>query len=353
MITRHRRQGLVKSIGWAALILIVLALSGCRPAPAACNGNFGGLMPKDWNYIGQWALDTDGDKQLDCVVLYRFDATKGGQKITPVGGVVYRQDHGRPRWIYPHKLTPPNEFYLGETAVVPWVGDVLTGSPEPELVISDTDKAGAVVQVTVFGWRDDQKGQPDTNPDPNVMSYKPLGFFQGDAGVIVEKDKVTTLVRRKDTRSQLADRRVYVPRADKKNYYNAGSFDLPAPAETDLISLTIGDDPTASPYPEKTVLAFYQNIKDNNKLSGLILTDTLKLLQAGTLLYGCPPDRNQLDRVLVQDLNWNLDTPPDQPQVAVTIGQCKLKTGAVQAMTPAILQLGKVDGKWRITGIRQ
>ena len=344
---------MVKSTCLALLILIGLAISGCRSVPATCNGDFKGLMPTGWNYIGQWPLDTDGKKQLDCVVLYRFDATKNGQKITPAGGVVYRQDHGRPRWIYPHRLTLPNDFYLGEGQVVPGVGNVLSGSPQPELVITDTDKSGTVVQASIFGWRDTKSDQLDADPSPDLMSYKVLGLFQGDGGVTVEKDKVTILVRRRDTRSQLADRKVYVPREDKKNYYTGDSVDLPAPTETDLISLAMGDDPTTSPYPEKTVLAFYQNIKDDGKLAGLMITGTLKVLQGGTLIYGCPPDRNQLDRVLVQEINWNPVTL-DQTQVAVTLGKCKpAKAGPLQPMTPVTLQLGKVDGKWRITGIKQ
>lgn len=346
---------MVKSIGWAALILIGLMLSGCRPAPAVCNGNFSGLMPSGWSYIGQWPLDTDGKKQPDCVVLYRFDATKGGQKITPVGGVVYRQDHGRPRWIYPHKLTLPNDFYLGEGQVAPSVGNVLSGSPEPELVITDTDKSGTIVQASIFGWRDTKSGQLDTDPSPDLMSYKVLGLFQGDAGVTVETDKVTILVRRKDTRSQLADRKVFVPREDKRNYYNANNFDLPAPAETDLISLAMGDDPTASPYPEKTVLAFYQNIKDNTKLGGLVrtdtLTDTVNALQGKTPAYTCSVSRDQLDRMLVQDIS--IFGTEVQPQIGVT-AKCKLKDGSSKDMTATTWQLEKnAEGKWRLRGATQ
>ena len=354
---------ILKRLATLILISLMLTMSACSgftlTKPATCNGDFKGLMPKGWTFINQFALDTDGVAPIECVVLYRFDTqTKEGQETTPVGGVVYRQDHGKPRWIYPHKLTPPNDFYLGETLVVPRVGDVLTGSPEPELIISDTDKTGTIVQVSLFGWRDTKEDQPDMEPsiNPDIMSYKPLGLFQGDGGVTVEKDKVTILVRRKDTRSQLADRRVYAPRADKKNYYNAGNFDLPAPAETDLISLAMGDDPTASPYPEKTVLAFYQNIKDNAKLAGVVKTDiftaTVNALQDRTPAYTCSVARDQLDRMLVQALNWNAGTEAD-PQVIVS-GKCKLKDGSVKDMPATTWLLEKnLEGKWRLKGVAQ
>jgi hypothetical protein len=339
-------------LGAGLLLLISLILSGCGALTQnRCMADFGGLMPAGWTFISQTPLDTDGKKQLDCVVLYRFDATKDGQKITPVGGVVYRQDHGRPRWIYPYPLTPPDDFYLGERQVSPRVGDVLSGSPQLELVIEDRDATGVVVQASIFGWRDDTK---DLNLPPtltNTLSYKPLGLFLGDGGVAVEVDKVTVLMRRKDTRSQLADRKVFVPREDKKNYYQQNSAQLPAPIEIDVVSLAMGDDPTASPYPEKTVLAFYQNVKDDAKLGGLMTPDALGLLEAGKLAYGCTPDRSQLDRVLVQALDWNQGTP-DQPQVAISKGQCKLKDGSFKDMTPVTWQIGKVEGKWRITGIK-
>jgi hypothetical protein len=187
------------------------------------------------------------------------------------------------------------------------------------------------------------------------MSYKPLGLFQGDAGVIVEKDRVTVQVRRKDTRSQLADRKVFVPRSDKKNYYTGDSIELPPPAETDLISLSMGDDPTSSPYPEKTVLAFYQNIKDNAKLGGLvktdILTDTLNILQDKTPAYTCSVARDQLDRMLIQDIKI-LGTET-QPLITVT-GKCKLKDGSFKDMTPITWQIEKnAEGKWRLKGATQ
>jgi hypothetical protein len=343
------------------LVSLVLAVSGCSAvdrltgAKPVCNGDFSGLMPQGWAFISQTPLDTDGVAPIECVVLYKFDTqTQEGQKITPVGGVVYRQDHGKPRWIYPHPLTPPGNFYLGERQVSARADNVLTGSPEPELIIEDRDANGTIVQISLFGWRDNKKDQLDADPsfNPDIMSYKPLGLFQGDGGVTVEKDQVTILVRRKDTRSQLADRKVYLPRADKKNYYGQNVTDTLTVAETDITSLAMGDDPTASPYPEKTVLAFYQNVKDDAKLEGLMTPDALGLLKANKLAYGCVSDRAQLDRVLVQAINWDAGTEA-APQVMVG-GKCKLKDGSVKDLPVTTWLLEKnSEGKWRLKGVAQ
>ena len=343
------------------LLSLVLAVSGCSAldrltgAKPTCNGDFSGLMPKGWTFVSQTPLDTDGVAPLECVVLYKFDTqTQEGQKITPVGGVIYRQDHGKPRWIYPHPLTPPGDFYLGERQVNARADNVLTGSPEPELIVEDRDANGTIVQVSLFGWRDSKQGQADVEPsiNPDIMSYKPLGLFQGDGGVTVEKDKVTTLVRRKDTRSQLADRNIYLPRSDRKNYYSQNITESLKPVETDVVSLAMGDDPTASPYPEKTVLAFYQNVKDDAKLEGLMVQDALGLLKANKLAYGCAPDRAQLDRVLVQAINWSAGAEAN-PQVIVG-GKCKLKDGSVKDLPATTWLLEKnPDGKWRLKGVAQ
>ena len=343
------------------LISLMLTVSGCSAldrftgAKPACNGDFSGLMPKGWVFISQTPLDTDGVAPIECVVLYRFDTqTKEGQKITPIGGVVYRQDHGKPRWIYPHPLTPPGSFYLGERQVSARADNVLTGSPEPELIIEDRDANGTIVQVSLFGWRDNKKDQLDTDPsfNPDIMNYKPLGLFQGDGGVTVEKDKVTSLVRRKDTRSQLADRKVYLPRADKKNYYGQNITDSLTVAEADVTSLAMGDDPTTSPYPEKTVLAFYRDVKDDAKLEGLMTPDSLGLLKANKLAYGCVLDRAQLDRPLVQTINWSGGTEAE-PQVVVG-GKCKLKDGSVKDMPVTTWLFEKnPEGKWRLKGVAQ
>ena len=142
---------------------------------------------------------------------------------------------------------------------------------------------------------------------------------------------------------------ILVPREDKKNYYQPGSTELPAPVETDVISLAMSDDPTASPYPEKTVLAFYQSVKDDARLEQLMTPDALGLLKAGKLDYGCTPDRGQLDRVLIQGIDWSSGTEA-QPRILVG-GKCKLKDGSVKGMTAVYWQAGKnTAAKWRLEG---
>jgi len=103
------------------------------------------------------------------------------------------------------------------------------------------------------------------------------------------------------------------------------------------------------------VLAFYQNIKDNTKLAGLVrtdlLTNTVNALQGQTPAYTCSVRRDQLDRMLVQDVNI-LGTEA-QPQITVT-GKCKLKDGSSRDMTATTWQLEKnAEGKWRLKGATQ
>jgi len=330
----------------AILACGVSACGGLSLSPPRCNGDYRGLVPAGWTFISQTPLETDGSEPAECVVLYRFDPQKEATRRSPVDGVVYRQGHGKPRWIYPHLLDPPDNFYLGEGQVSPRVDQALSGSPEPELIIEDRDSQGTLVQASLFGWHDTKKDQPDVEPTANVdvMGYRPLGLFQGNAGVTIERDKVTLLVRRQDSRSQLADRMLYEPRPDKKSYYT-DTLKLPAPSEQEIVCLTLGDDPTSSPYPEKTVVAFYQRIKDDAKLEPLLTQEARDQIKGGKLAYGCSPDRSQVERVFIQTINWNAGTD-DQPLVTVG-GQCKHRDGP-RPMMETTWQFEKVEGKWRL-----
>ena len=100
---------------------------------------------------------------------------------------------------------------------------------------------------------------------------------------------------------------------------------------------------------------FYQNIKDNAKLAGVVNTDmltaTVNALQGQTSAYTCSVGRDQLDRMLVQDIV--ISGTEAQPQIAV-IAKCKLKDGSFRDMALTTWQIGKnADGKWRLRGATQ
>ncbi len=336
----------LRRLGVVILVALGALLAACRGRPQACTADFSKLIPSGWTFVSQISVDTDGSGTPQCVVFYRFDTqTKEGRKITPIGGIVYRQDHGRPRWIYPVPLTVPNNFFLAEAGVTARAADVLSGQDGPELVVEDKATDGTIVEASIFTWRDNKKGDPDAQPDLGQMSYKPLGSFVGDGGVTVEKDKVTVLTRRRDTRSQLADRKIYYPR-DNKNYYKPNTGDLVDSVESDIVSLTESDNPVTSPYPEKMVLALYRNLTNDGQLAKLMSAGGLQGLQNGRVSYGCNVDRGQVDRVLIQTLDWTHGTEA-QPLVTV-LGKCKLKDGSMRDMTATIWPLAKVEGKWQI-----
>jgi len=70
---------------------------------------------------------------------------------------------------------------------------------------------------------------------------------------------------------------------------------LVTPSEIDLVSLVLGDDPTASPYPEQNRPDLLTRvIKDDAQLDKLMTSDALGNLQANRLPYGCLCDRKDL-----------------------------------------------------------
>ena len=287
----------------AMWMLLVLPLGGCDPgttlisgtemptvtSPNACNQDFASLSPKGWKFIQKTAL---GDQ---CVVLYTFDSPREGSwKAAPIKGMVYRTDHDRPMDIHAHPLRLPGGIYLGEHQVSARMDKVLSElqDPDQQLVVEDRIPEGITVMASLFKW--------DKNEPSQENAYKSLGWFVGDGGVTVEGDKVTVLKRRPGTRSQLADRLIYLPR-DKKSYYQKGGDNLVEPV-VDLVSLDIPADPATAEYPEKPVLAFYESLplKDIGKLEELVGPEPVRWLDRNKAALGCLYDSTQ---VLVRDLD--------------------------------------------------
>ena len=338
-----------------ALILLSMVLTDCDPPPGTsvpptpewCHADLGSIVPQGWTMIAPpTALDTDGDDQTECVVFYRLDADQDTSKITTVGGVVYRRDHGGPpRFVYPCVLRLPVGSYLGEHAVSAKSRQALSGAEGLELVVEDKDLEGNIVQATVFGWNDPQKDDHDAPPDPKVMYYKLLGLFQGEGGVAVRPDSVIVTNTIAGTRSRLAYQRVYSPTANNTTYYLTNTYKLVGPQETIVVALIECKDPKAVCFPEKTVLDFYRNVTgDVSALEGLVMPEALGKLKAGQLDFGCKVGRDQLDRALVQ--NVTVGGTDEKPVITVKV-QCRLLNGK-SSEAQVTWTLEKYDGKWRL-----
>jgi hypothetical protein len=355
----------------AVLILAGLLLVGCESVPTttgqtlnACDYDYSRLMHQGWLFYTQTPLeagDPKGEpKEQQCVVLFRVDVTadmlaaqndRGGNRIWPINGLVYRKDRDRPTDIHAYPLTLSHDMYLGERAVSARVEDVLSGSngsngKEPrELIIEDKNADGVVVQASIFAFQE--------KTDSEESFYQPLGWFTGNAGVKVEKDQVTVLDRWQPRdmarqwltmRSQLAQRKIYVPR-DAKSYHSLadGKDDLSRiinPQTVDLTTLVMPADPdlTTAEYPEKLVLAFYERatMTDTRKLDPLMDNEVqADYWKRDTKSYGClvNPD---LSQVFVQDIDINPSpgVPPhinneDKTQVdtLVVTSLCRVKAG--------------------------
>ena len=346
----------------AVLILAGLLLVGCDSAPTttgqtlnACDYDYSRLMGPGWQFYTQTPLEA-GDpkaeqKEQQCAVLYRVDVVeaRGGNKIWPVNGLVYRKDRDRPTDIHAYPLRLPYAMYLGERAVSARIEDILSGSngsngKEPrELIIEDKNADGVVVQASIFSFQEQQKSEDS--------SYLLQGWFVGNAGVKLEKDKVTVLERwrpddpnrqRLAMRSQLAQRRIYIPR-ENKSYHpvvngKEDSTRLVDPQTVDLTPLVMSADQdlAVAEYPEKLVLAFYERatMTDTAKLDPLMGREAQSAYWTrDARSFGCLVDPT-LTQVYVQDVDISRSPgiPPhinnqnaSQVDTVVVTSLCRLK----------------------------
>ena len=289
----------------AILILFGLTLAGCTSdslklggsSQITCDSDFSYLLPADWKIIGHNALEPDNKSELVCVVFYHFDSGEG-KSLQPVGGVVVRQDRNRPHDLHVYPLSLPGGMYLGEHKVSARPAAVLSGIQPSGVITSviaeDKTPEGIIVEISIFGWHEEDKSEESV--------YESLGWFVGDGGVTVESDKVTVLKRRLETRSQLADRLIYKPR-DNKSYYQEKSTKLVPPFTVEWVTLTMPEDPATSEYPEKVVLAFYENLTDTNKLEKMMASDTLDRFKKHDSTFGCL-NSVQPANVLITDVQY-------------------------------------------------
>ncbi len=261
------------------LILAIVLLSGCDGTGAAasgapgggnsydpCNYHFENLIPSDWQILRATPLPptvaNDPNDDQACGVIYAYDTPpKGSFPIGPERVVIFRRDRNRPMDLHAYPVSFPDNRYEGEhNRMSVTMQDVISGLPGYEVVINDIDEHGITVTTSIFKWKGQELSEESW--------YDAVGSFSGDGGVDIAMDVVTVTQRIPGTRSQLARRAVYRPK-DKKSYYQEPPLVKNAPGITPvqsetkipyIVSLTMPADPATSEYPEKALLAFYQQM---------------------------------------------------------------------------------------------
>jgi len=366
------RGFIVALLTLVGVILIGVMLSACdetsfiyvTPTPTPCDVDFRDLVPTGWVPVNRFVVETGGlGPKSQCAVLYRVDAQDNPNKIAPVEGVIYRRDHGEPpRSILAYPLRLPGRFYLGEHNVNVYTGTLITNTLTtsalitdtgwPQVVVEDWDPAGIVVQISLFQWYDLEYKNPFAPYDPNKMGYKLVGWFMGEGGIQVGQNVITVAERITETRSRLAYQKVYTPNLIGKTWSYSqleNSFKRVNPDTVGMIAQVECKDPNAACYPERTVLAFYQDLHNEDALEGLMTPTAYGLLTSKNLKYGCSPDRSQVDRALVQDIKFQDGDP--QSRVTITKGQCKSKDGRFTPMARVVWTLERnKEGKWQLNG---
>lgn len=291
---------------WAcatALFLVIWMLPACAPEDKRLD--LASLLPAKWSPYTTLRLDANADGKKDWVILYTYDEKDKGA-FTPVGGVVYHADRGEPPVVFPYPLVAPGWAYLGEGKSTIGMQDVISSLTGPELVFQSVNSDNITNRIVMFSWKDQAPNKllpPSADPAMGQW-YHCVGKFSADGGIKLEANRVTTWERTQE-RSQLAIRRVY--QSQQGGYLS--NDQLVAPIQSCLdFAYDQPKDVNQSPYPEKILMAFYQNFTSDAAFS--FMTDEAKAnLRSG---YGfwknvAPWPRTAVTGVCVKELNYNPD----------------------------------------------
>jgi len=250
----------------------------------------------DLNYISR--IDTDQDEddlvEEEWVAFYQYDVRtpQEGPPRGPFGGAIYDQDRCRPPIIYSFELVPVSYDYLGQDSVYVSVENIIpykdplswdrTGQEldRPEVIIAGM--TGAVVtDLNIFrkvGWdqeceprREVQTGPPPYQKATVPFNYQVIGTFRGNYSVWRNGATVTVVDRAGFERSQIVARRVYTPDPATGSYLVPTSHDPDKLVlrEPNWVGLGFGpgrpDKTREVYYPEKTVLAFFLELGEDDK----------------------------------------------------------------------------------------
>ncbi len=310
-------------------------------------------------------LDADGDKNLEWAIFYRFDlppAESNQRQFAPIAGLIYDVTACRPPSILPYPLDPGDRNYLGTDKVQTEAKDFLTGdNKQPELIVSSVAN-GLVTALSIFRWFDDTQN-PCTPRYPGQQGYRLLGTFRGDAGVTLgEGEQVIVKNLAGFNRSQIAFQEVYVPttRDGLKSFMQEDGRSLVAPAQRRIdFAFAPPASPRDSPYPEKSVLAFYRALRKDSEVPNTYLASDADP-SVRTTNYGLEVPLDQLDHVEVKGIQYapDLDLEKRHDPVEVTARVAAVhKDGSIDPVREVRLLLkgvsipDRTDCEWKISKV--
>ncbi len=319
----------------ALFIAIAFILAGCRPEDKRLDLET--ILPAAWKPYATYRLDTDADNQKEWVILYTYDQ-QVKDAFSPVGGVIYHVFHfanqDKAPVVFPYPLTAPGWPYLGEGKSSIELKEVLQGSSGPEVIYQSTDSEGLVTRLALFTWKDRAPSPvlpPEADPTTGQW-YHCVGKFSADARISLEAERVTVWGRT-DERSQLAVRSIYRP---QEGSYMQGD-DLIAPVQT-CLDFAYGQpkDILRSPYPEKILMAFLSNLKNEQAVYQFLTKQAADDLRAQKGTWGkiTPWPRAALTDICVKELRYAPSQEAAVQQQMVILAEQTRDAQKVVAVTP-------------------
>lgn len=280
-------------------------------------------------------IDTDGvveEISEEWLARFQYDVTtpEGGTPRGPWGAAIYDYTECRPPAIQSYELVPVSYDYLAQDGldvvsenVIPYA-DPVSGGRDYLEVIANGYSRGVVTDLNIFRktgvgldcfqmqqWRATHPGESFPNP----FRYENIGSFRGNYLVERNGATVTVVDRSPFERSQITIRRQYRPL--NGSYFEPGTQVLLPPVESAL-AFGPGEPDQVSQvyYPEKAVLAFYQNLtKDKaqlEKANGYLSPDAQAIFNINTDQFGLAMPRDELARVLVLQIRYEPNIEAEQ-----------------------------------------
>lgn len=287
----------------------------------------------DLSYIAR--VDTDGAAEKipeEWVIRYQYDVStpEGGAPRGPFGAAIYDYDECRPPALLSYELVAVSYDYLGQDALglisenIIEYADPISGGQDRYEVIASGRTGEIVTDLNIFRktgvgldcfqvqqWRATHPGESFPNP----FRYENIGSFRGNYRVERNGATVTVVDRSPFERSQITIRRQYRPL--NGSYFEPGTQVLLLPVESAL-AFGPGEPDQVSQvyYPEKAVLAFYQNLtKDKaqlEKANGYLSPDAQAIFNINTDQFGLAMPRDELARVLVLQIRYEPNIAAEQ-----------------------------------------